>query len=149
MKADTTGLPDSPSTELRLVGEVGNEHFGHGLTRLELTADGACTVVNRRPGAEEVREHGKVDPDWARRLVRRLESPSQVAPAAPRKGPGTAAPKPLPDEPRYRLAVMAGDRRLETVEVWRSQLAGLPELQALVEDLQRVVAEVAARKVIF
>lgn len=128
---------------LRLVAQVGNEHFEPGLARLELDEGGQCLVLQRFAGKEDRRE-GRIEPDRATALIRRAQA-DDVAQARER-GAGRAR---IPDEPRYRLAVYRGDDRLEVIEVWRSDLPRAPGASALVEDLQDLVRRVSDGQVIF
>jgi hypothetical protein len=120
--------------EVRIVVEVGNEHFPPGRTRLDLWPEGNCLVVNRFE-QEEVRFEGRIAPQRASRLLDQATSGTFWRRKLGER-PG------LPDEPRYHLAVYLADAPVYRCTFWRSEYATDREIGVLIEELQAVVREV-------
>lgn len=143
IKQDTkASLPRQAALSIKV--EVGNEYFRPGLTRLELSRDGRVIVVNKLSG-EQAQHEGRVDPEYAARLLDQAVDPSITEPLL-RAELGT---KPgLPDEPRYRLEVYRESERIYTAQIWRSELVRYPAIASLIKALQTIVEETTHGKVI-
>jgi hypothetical protein len=126
--------------DLRVVVEVGNEHFEPGLTRLELLPDGQCIVINRFEG-EEKRVKGHID---LQRAAKFLEQVTLGTIWKAKFGIGRG----IPDEPRYRLEVYKGETLVHACHIWRSEWVVNRDIESLFKGFQDVVKEITDGRII-
>ena len=118
---------------------VGTTAFEPGRTQVTLNAEGEVQAVMELDGSRPHRMEAKVDPERATGMLRSAGTTMARVRAGFSYG--------LPDEPRYRFELGAGEGR-RVVEVWRSDLPDHPELEQIVAELQRVVDERAKGQII-
>ena len=116
---------------VRLVIEVGNPEFEPGLTRLQLGSNGQVQI-ERQLLKEQNRYDYKLDQKEAVAYIEHSRAPQLALKSAERK-------LGLPDEPLYKIEVYQGKLRVQSFQVWRSDLAELGELGAVIRALGQVV----------
>ncbi|HEX6605539.1 MAG TPA: hypothetical protein VF276_01375 [Chloroflexia bacterium] len=123
----------------QLVVEVGNENFGPGRARVEVSATGTVRVSNRFLGHEREVET-TIPPAEAARLLAQARA---VRPPPP--WPGRM---PVPDEVSYQIAVYDGGRAIYTTECWQGDLRADPAADDLITALRGIVREAANGQIV-
>jgi hypothetical protein len=123
----------------QLVVEVGNESFGPGRARVEVSATGAVRISNRFLGHERVVETALPSADAARLLA-------QARQVRPPPRPGR---RPVPDEVSYQIAVYEDGAAVYTTACWQGDLRADPAADDLIKGLRAIVCAAANGQIVF
>jgi hypothetical protein len=118
---------------------VGNPAFPPGRTEVELDQTGRMVVTSEMEGSDRVQAEAKLDPERAQELIRSATVSMTQAREGKRLG--------LPDEPRYHVETMIGDRRT-SLDVWRSDLKEYPAIDRMITELQQAVSEQVSEEIL-
>jgi len=117
---------------IHLEVSVGTEAFEPGRTEVILESTGRVQVLSELEGREARRAEVSLDSGYARAMIQGADESVRRTRQGKRYG--------LPDEPRYHFEVR-GREQHQSFDVWRSELPDHPELNRIIQVLQRTLDE--------